>query len=379
MTARRSTGRIGVARALWYAKPGVVELRAAPLAPLAPGQARVRTQWSAFSRGTERLIFNGQVAKSEWERMRAPLQDGAFPFPVKYGYCATGVVEDGPNALVGRTVFCLHPHQDLFVAPIDMLAPVPDAVPARRATLAANMETALNAHWDAGTGPGDRIAVVGAGVVGLLVAHLAARIPGTEVTVYDVDETRRPLVEALGARFARSPATTRSASPSAPASPPPGGQASGVGTNNAVGRQASVAADVPAGDTPPGNQSHGDCDVVFHASVSAAGLQTAIDLAGMEATIVELSWYGDKAVSVGLGGAFHSRRLRLVASQVGQVSPARRPRWSYRRRLDAALALLTDPALDALVAEEIAFEDTPKRLPQILAPGAGGLAPVIRY
>lgn len=332
---RRSAGKMQMARSLWYVKPGVVELRTAPLGPPRQGEARVRTLFSGVSRGTERLVLSGTVPPSEWERMRAPLQDGAFPFPVKYGYCATGVVEDGPDDLLGRAVFCLHPHQDTFVAPIDMLVPFPSdgpgAVSPRRATLAANMETALNAHWDAGSGPGDRIVVVGAGVVGLLAAHIAARMPGAEVTVVDVAPERHTLVEAMGARFA-------------------------------------LPDDAPK-----------DADFVFHASASAAGLQTALRCAGMEATVVELSWYGDKPVAVNLGDIFHSRRIRLISSQVGQVSPSRRPRWTYRRRMEAALRLLADPALDALVTAEIEFIDAPKRLPELLGPGAEGLAPVMRY
>jgi threonine dehydrogenase-like Zn-dependent dehydrogenase len=297
-----------------------------------PGEATVRALYSGISRGTERLVFNGEVGRSEWERMRCPNQEGAFPFPVKYGYCATGVVEIGPGELLGRTVFCLHPHQDHFNAPVASLVPVPEGVPARRATLTANMETVLNAVWDSGVGPGDRIVVVGAGVVGLLVAALATRLPGTDVTSVDVDESRRPLAQALGARFAQ------------PAEAP------------------------------------GDADIVFHASATAAGLNTAIDCAGFEGTIVEMSWYGDKPVQVGLGGAFHSRRLKLVSSQVGHVSAGRRPRWTYRRRVETAAGLLaTMPSLDALVAEEIAFEDAPRELPRVLGAGAAGLAPVIRY
>ena len=331
IVATATSSRDTTARALWYVGPGVVELREAPLPPLAPGEARVRTRFSGISRGTERLVLQGSVGRSEWERMRCPMQEGAFPFPVKYGYCAVGVVEDGPASLKGRHVFCLHPHQDVLQVAADRLAAVPDGVPLRRATLAANMETALNAVWDSGAGPGDRIVVVGAGVVGLSVASLAARLPGAEVTVVDVDTGRRPLAEALGARFA-SPV-----------------------------------------------EAPGEADVVFHASASSAGLNSAIGCAGMEATIVEMSWYGDKPVEVGLGGAFHSRRLRLVSSQVGQVSPGQRPRWDYPRRMQAALHLLDLPALDLLVAEEIAFEDAPRELPRILAPGAHGLAPVIRY
>jgi threonine dehydrogenase-like Zn-dependent dehydrogenase len=319
------------ARALWYAGPGLVELRKSPLPPLGAGEARVRSLYSGISRGTERLVFQAAVGRSEWERMRCPLQEGDFPFPVKYGYCAVGLVEDGPADLLGRTVFCLHPHQDVFQVPAVHLAAVPDLVPPRRATLAANMETALNALWDSGAGPGDRIVVVGAGVVGLLVASLAARLPAAAVTVVDVVAERRIPAEALGAHFA-----------------------------------APDAAPVEA-------------DVVFHASASAAGLDTAIASAGLEATVVEMSWYGDKPVVVGLGGAFHSRRLRLVSSQVGLVSRSRRPRWGYGRRLAAALRLLDQPGLDLMVAEEIFFTDAPREMPRILGAGAHGLAPVIRY
>lgn len=334
MTARRSVGKTQVARALWYAKPRRIELRAQPLPPVGPSEARVRTLYSAISRGTERLVFEGAVSETEWQRMRAPAQEGNFPFPVKYGYCATGVVEEGPDALLGRTVFALHPHQDTFVLPADRLVPVPEGVPERRATLAANMETALNAHWDAGTGPGDRIVVVGAGVVGLLVASIAARLPGAEVTVVDTNPARREIIEAMGCRFSQASAQ-EGLIPSA--------------------------------------------DVVFHASAREAGLATAIAAAGMEARVVELSWYGDKPVTLGLGGAFHSQRLQMISSQVGQVSPSRRPRWPYRRRLEAALRLLADPVLDALVADGIAFDDAPQRLPEVFAATYTGLAPVLSY
>jgi NADPH:quinone reductase-like Zn-dependent oxidoreductase len=331
MMTRRSTGKVRVARSLWYARKGVAELRTARLAPPAPGEATVRTQFSGISRGTERLVFEGSIGQSEWERMRCPMQEGTFPFPVKYGYCATGVIEDGPSDLVGRQVFCLHPHQDFFNVAVAALVPIPADVPMRRATLAANMETALNAVWDSGAGPGDRIVVVGAGIVGLLVACLAARLPGATVTAVDTDDTRRTVVEALGAGFARP------------------------------------------------EHAPADADVVMHASATSAGLNTAIASAGLEATVVEMSWYGSKPVEAELGGAFHSRRLKLVSSQVGMVSPGRRARWDYRRRLEAALRLLAEPALDALVEEEIDFGDAPRRLPQIFAPGAHGLAPVIRY
>ncbi|MHB2165975.1 zinc-dependent alcohol dehydrogenase [Alsobacter sp. R-9] len=306
------------------------EARAETL-PAEPQGLRVRTLWSGISRGTERLVASGRVPDAERERMRAPLQAGDFPFPVKYGYCAVGEVENGPPDWRGRTVFALHPHQDRFDAPLAFARPLPAGVPARRAILAANMETALNAVWDSGAGPADRIVVVGGGVVGLLTGWLCARLPGASVTLVDVELARRPLAEALGMAFAE-----------------------------------------------PGKAPE-DADVVFHCSASAPGLATAIGAAGLEATVVEMSWYGEGPVPSPLGGAFHSRRLRIVSSQVGHVSPSRRPRWSHARRMDAALALLRDPALDALITEEIAFPDLPGAIPRILAAGAPGLVTAVRY
>lgn len=329
-TQPRSAGRHAMARALWYTKPGVAELRPEALPALQPGEARVKALYSGLSRGTERLVSQGLVGASEWVRMRAPFQGGAFPFPVKYGYCATGEVAEGPAELLGRVVFCLHPHQDAFNAPVGMLVPVPKDVPAKRATLAANAETALNALWDGGAAPGDRIAVVGGGVVGLLIAHLAGRIAGADVTLVDVDPAKADLARALGVGFAL-----------------------------------------------PQNAPQ-DCDLVFHTSVTQAGLNTAIDLLALEGTAVELSWFGDKPVTVNLGGPFHSKRLKIVASQVGQVSPSHRARWSYRRRVEKALELLGDTRLDALVADEIPFGEAATRVPELLAVNTG-LAPVIRY
>lgn len=320
------------AHALWYVAKGRAELRAEPLPEPAGDEILVRTLYSAVSRGTERLIISGSIAKSEWDRMRAPLQAGLFPFPVKYGYCTTGVVErGGPEELRGRTVFVLHPHQNFFVVPSCCVVPVPEGVPPRRATLAANMETALNAIWDAGCGPADRIVVVGGGLVGLLVAFLTAQMPGTEVTLVDLRPERRALAESFGARFAHP------------------------------------------------NETPSNADCVFHASTTEQGLITAINAAGVEGTVVELSWYGSSRVSLPLGGAFHSRRLKLVSSQVGQVSQSRRSRWSCRRRLEAALALLQDPRLDALITSETDFVDAPNRLPTLLDPAVPEIAPIIRY
>ena len=330
-TQRRSAGHLVVARALWYVKPGVAELRTERLAAPRPGEARVKTLFSALSRGTERLVAYGQVPPSEAATMRAPLQAGEFPFPVKYGYSATGVVVAGSDELMGKQVFCLHPHQDYFHAPEAMLIPLPDAVPAQRAALAANMETALNAHWDAGTGPGDKVLVIGAGIVGLLTAHLAKRIAGCNITISDLDPGRAAIAQNLGLNF-------------------------------------TLPSDAPR-----------DNRIVFHTSATAVGLQSALDAAAFEGRIVDMSWYGTCPVSLQLGGAFHSKRLQLISSQVGHVSPSRRSTTTHRQRLVHALALLDDAALDNLVATEVAFNDLPGQIPILLGPCGGALPPVIRY
>ena len=189
------------ARALWIEGPRQAALRSARVGEPGAGEARIAMLWSGISRGTERLVFEGRVPAGQAKSMRAPFQEGEFPFPVKYGYCAVGRVEAGPTEWLGRTVFCLHPHQSRFIAPLDMLRPVPENVPPRRATLAANMETALNALWDSGAGPGDKIVVIGAGVVGLLVAALCAGLPGAEVTVVDIDASRAKIAASFGAKF----------------------------------------------------------------------------------------------------------------------------------------------------------------------------------
>jgi threonine dehydrogenase-like Zn-dependent dehydrogenase len=320
-----------VAQALWYVAPGHAEIRAEPLNAPKPGEVLVRALHGALSRGTERLVFGGRVPESEHERMRSPHMGGSFPFPVKYGYSTVGRIESGPTDLIGRTVFALHPHQDLFTMPVDAVVPVPEAVPARRAVLAANMETALNAAWDGAPQACDRIAVVGAGVVGALVAFLCARLPGAQVTLVDVLPGRAALAARLGARFALPDAAER------------------------------------------------DCDLVVHASATAAGLATALKLAGDEATVLELSWYGAGEVPVGLGGTFHSRRLRLVSSQVGRVAASHRSRWTTQRRLAAALGLLSDSALDALIVPPVAFGELPASLASILARDSGILCQLIDY
>ncbi len=316
------------ARALWSVAPGRCEIREETLSPRGAEQALVRMVASGVSRGTERLVLAGRVPPSQYAAMRGPLQQGDFPFPVKYGYCAVGVVEDGPAPLSGRRVFVLHPHQDVFLAPMGLCAPIPHDVPDTRAVLAANMETAVNVLWDARPLVGERALVIGAGVVGLLVAALLARLPGLDVAVSDPDPLRRATAERLGVAW-----------------------------------------------VPPEN-APGDRDLVIHASANPAGLRQALALCGFEGRIVEASWYGDREASLPLGEAFHAKRLSIVSTQVGAVAPALRGRRSHAERMALALSLLADDRFDALIGPATPFDALPEVLPELLDPPAGTPAPL---
>lgn len=307
------------ARAYWVVAPGRGEIRDVELTAPGPDDVLVRTLATGVSRGTETLVFRGGVPPSQHAVMRAPFQDGEFPGPVKYGYLNVGVVEQGPADLVGRTVFGLYPHQTRWVVPAAAVTVVPDDVPPSRAVLAGTVETAVNALWDAAPLVGDRIAVVGAGMVGCCVAAVLAGFPGVRVELVDVDPTRAAVADALGVGFA------------APA------------------------------------DAAGDCDLVVHASATGAGLARGLELLAVEGEVLELSWYGDRAVTVPLGADFHSRRLSIRASQVGMVAPARRGRRGYADRLALALRLLTDPRYDALVADSVPFDDLPGLLTRLTA------------
>ncbi|HSN72683.1 MAG TPA: zinc-binding alcohol dehydrogenase [Steroidobacteraceae bacterium] len=319
------------ARAFWITDCGASEIRSEPLPAVREGEVLVHALYSGISRGTESLVYLGGVPASEWQRMRAPHQAGDFPAPVKYGYASVGCVETGPQALGGRNVFCLYPHQDRYVVQADAVFVLPDGVPPRRAVLAANLETAINGIWDGRISVGDSVAVVGAGTVGCLVAWLAAQIPGTTVELIDIDP-----------------------------------------------RKASVAAALSVGFAAP-EHAQPDADVVIHTSAAAEGLATALRLAAFEGTVVEMSWYGSRQVRVPLGEAFHSRRLTLRSSQVGEVAADRRARFTRARRLELALRLLCDDRLDVLLSGEDPFEALPAVMARLATAPEGALCHVIRY
>ena len=319
------------AQAFWLSAPGCGEIRPVALPERGPNDVKVRTVRSGISRGTETLVFRGGVPPDQYAVMRAPFQDGEFPGPVKYGYLNVGVVEEGPAGLCGRTVFCLYPHQTAYVVPAGSVTVVPEEIPPARAVLAGTVETAVNALWDAAPLLGDRVAVVGAGMVGCCVARLLSRFPAIEVTLVDVDAGRAEVAAALGVDFA-------------------------------------LPAEAAAG-----------LDLVVHSSATSAGLQRSLDLLAPEGTVIDLSWYGDSEVRISLGGAFHSRRLRIRASQVGTLSPARTGRRTTADRLAIALELLRDPVFDALVTGESYFCELPDVMSELAAGRLPALCHTITY
>jgi threonine dehydrogenase-like Zn-dependent dehydrogenase len=318
-------GDRGIAHAFWLRAPGYGEIRPATLLEPGRNDVVVRTVRSGISRGTEMLVFRGGVPPDQYSSMRAPFQEGDFPGPVKYGYLNVGAVEQGPPELRGRTVFCLYPHQTAYVVPADAVTVVPESVPPARAVLAGTVETAVNALWDAAPLIGDRVTVVGAGMVGCCVARLLSRYPGVQVTLVDVDAGRADVAAALGVDFAL-----------------PG---------EAADRR----------------------DLVLHTSATSAGLQRSLELLAPEGTVIDLSWYGDTEVRLALGGAFHVGRLAIRSSQIGTVSPARSGRRTTADRLALALDLLRDPAFDALLTGESRFEE----LPDVMARLAAGSLPAL--
>jgi NADPH:quinone reductase-like Zn-dependent oxidoreductase len=321
----------GEALAFWVREPGIGEIRPVGLRQPGAGDVRVRTLRSGISRGTETLVFRGGVPETQYGAMRAPFQDGDFPGPVKYGYLNVGVVEHGPPELRGRTVFCLYPHQTAYVVPAQAVVPVPDDIPLERAVLAGTVETAVNALWDAAPLVGDRVTVVGAGMVGCCVARLLTRFPGVDVTVVDMDPTKAEVVTGLGADF-RLP------------------------TEAAAGR-----------------------DLVVHTSASASGLQLSLELLAPEGTVLDLSWYGDAEVRLSLGGSFHSGRLGIRASQVGTVSAARRGSRTATDRLVLALDLLRDPGFDALITGVSPFAELPAVMSRLAAGNLPALCHTVSY
>lgn len=318
------------ANAYWVTETGDGELRPEALPPRQEGEALVRTLYSGVSRGTERVVHEGRVPERVADLMQAPHQEGDFPGPVKYGYLSVGTVEEGPDEWRGQTVFSLHPHQDLYVVPTSQLTAIPKDVPARRAVLTGIVEVAVNALWEAGPRLGDRVAVVGGGLVGGVLATLLRKYPLGRLQLVDADPEKRNLAEKLSIEFAEP------------------------------------------------EDAKSDNDIVFHCSASNEGLKLSLQLAGDDSDVIELSWFADKEVTLPLGEDFHARRLTIRSSQVGAVALPRRHRRTNAQRLQEAVTQLKDPLFDTFLTSECQFQNLPTTLATLLE-RPGGFCHVVAY
>ena len=318
------------AHAYWVTETGDGELRQEALPERQEGEALVRTLYSGVSRGTERVVHEGRVPERVADLMQAPHQEGDFPGPVKYGYLSVGTVEQGPEEWVGKTVFSLHPHQDFYVIPTSQLTAIPEDVPARRAVLTGIVEVAINALWEAGPRLGDRVAVVGGGLVGGVLATLLRKYPLGRLQLVDADPEKRKLAETINIEFAE-PEVAKS-----------------------------------------------DNDIVFHCSASNEGLKLSLQLAGDDSDVIELSWFADKEVTLPLGEDFHARRLNIRSSQVGAVALPRRHRRTNAQRLEQAARELKDPLFDTFLTSECQFRNLPTTLVKLFE-RPGGFCHVVAY
>lgn len=302
-------------KSLWFKNQfhAVMETEMLPVLP--PNKKKnsclIKTLFTAISPGTEYLVYSGGVPKKLYVEMRCPYMGGDFSFPIKYGYSLVGQVLDGPTSLKGKLIHTLHPHQDYARISAEDVYVIPDGISPQRATLASNMETALNAIWDSGVNIGDKVLIVGFGIIGSLIARILSFIPQVEVDVLDVQPAKITLIEQLGFSIYKE-------------------------------------------------EKEKKYDLAFHTSGSGPGLQTSINNVGLEGKIIETSWYGDKEVNLCLGETFHSQRKLIISSQVSHLPACKSARWDYKRRKEVVFQLLLHPEFDAHITHTIAFHNLPK-------------------
>ncbi|MEM9671559.1 MAG: zinc-binding alcohol dehydrogenase [Bacteroidota bacterium] len=315
--------------ALWHLSERESSIRSQSLPPLKTDECLIESLFSLVSSGTETLVANGQVPAELQDSMQVPYMEGSFGFPLKYGYSLVGKVIEGSENLVDRYVHLLHPHQQHCVVKETDVTVIPEGIPPQRAVLASNLETALNAVWDSHLSAGDRVLVVGMGLIGSLVALLASQFPATQIRVAETDPTRQSLAREQGFSL------------------------------------------YDPSDTP--------FDVAFHSSGSSTGLQTAIDAVGYEGQVIELSWYGTRSAEVKLGGSFHQQRKQIISSQVSQLPAHRQARWDYRRRKQTVLDLLQDDGWDDFLTATVDFTDVPALFDQLRLGDRSQLSWTLRY
>lgn len=319
-----------MAKALWHLSDSSSVIKATKLPAENSNSCIVKTAYSLISTGTERLVSLGLVPESLHSQMKVPYMQGKFSFPLTYGYSMVGRVISEQSTLFGKLVHFMHPHQDICHVEASSLFEIPENIPATRAGLASNVETALNAIWDSGLSIGDRTLVCGFGMIGALVARLLSFMPGVEVQVLEIDPGRKKKAKEMGFEVVENPEQEQ-------------------------------------------------YDLAFHTSASAGGLQKCIDSVGLEGKIIELSWYGTKSIALQLGGSFHRNRKQLISSQVSIIPKQKSARWDYKRRKETVFELLKNDIFDQHISHIIPFEDTPDFFQKLRTDKLEGLGYLIKY
>jgi len=322
---------MGKVRSLWHLSDSQSVIKENTAQNPSPSFLKIQSHFSLISTGTERLVACGEVPGSVHDDMKVPYMEGAFPFPIKYGYSLVGKVITEGHSMTGKLVHAMHPHQDFCLINESDLFEIHSNIPAQRATLASNLETALTAVWDAQVNIGDRVLIVGFGLIGSLIARLLSFIPAIYFQIIEIDKERIQHAEKLGFPV------------------------------SAILRK------------------HSKFDIAFHTSATAEGLQTCIDGVGLEGKIIELSWYGKKPVKINMGGSFHSQRKQIISSQVGKLPSKYNARWDMKRRKKVVFELLENALFDQQITHFIKFVDTPTFFADLRAGKAKGLAYCIEY
>ena len=315
--------------ALWHNSDFTSELKEEKNSKIDIDQIEVKSLFSLISTGTERLVASGEVPVSSFEFMAVPYMKGNFSFPIKYGYSLVGKVTS-VGKLYGKIVHLLHPHQGkCLVKEVDVMI-VPDEIPAKRATLASNVETALNAIWDAEISIGDKVLIAGFGMIGSLLARVLSFMPEVEIVIMEKDANRVKMVQKMGFTFIDDPEPSY-------------------------------------------------FDVAFNTTSNEKALQIAIQSVGLEGKIIEMSWYGTKNVNINLGADFHYHRKQIISSQVSKIPSDKQSRWDYKRRKEVVFKLLKSPLFDEHITDVLTFAETPAFFDKLRAGGVSGLGYCIEY
>lgn len=324
---------------LWFTAPHRVEVREAALPAPAPEQVLVKTRYSAVSTGTELLAYRGQLPcaialDSSLKALQQPSD-----YPLQYGYACVGEVQQTGSAVDpswnGRQVFSFQPHASHFLAHPDELKTVPDGLPAQAAVFLPNMETAVNLVQDGRPLIGERVVVLGQGIVGLLLTALLARHPLGSLVAVEGRPERQELARRLGANMVVSPE-----------------EAAGAATG---------------------------ADLIYEVSGQPEALNLAIDLSGYASRIVIGSWYGSKAAPVDLGGAAHRNRLQLITSQVSTVDPALSGRWDKERRFGLVWEMIRCVDPTSLITHTLPLQEAGTLYQQLHEAQSGIVQPLFHY